>query len=220
MNTPQAADISVRAMSQHAPLQVAIERQLREFGYEICGDEDQTGWYWRLDGYDSRSVRLAEDTIEDATLAALQDLFGRTQELQAASEEVLANWESGDLAAAVRELSACVSAMRVGSDADQVAGEAESVVLAGDGVPIGRVAWLVHGDAADGPWLDEAHLDFEAAIAKCRDVVLEWAAEGLVVDVDAMEATVRATRSYTPCDEFTVRLTQIDVIGDASPASA
>lgn len=218
MNTHQAADDSARSMPNNVPLQVSIERLLREFGYEICGDEDPTGWYWRLDGYDSRSVRLAEDTIEEATLAALRDLWSRMQELMAASEEVLANWERGDLAAAVRELAACVAAMSI--ESDKARADPGSEVLGSDGVPIGRVAWLVHGDAADGPWFDEAHLDFEAAITKCRDVVLEWAAEGLVVDVDAMEAAVRTARSYIPCDEFSVRLTQIDVIGDASPASA
>jgi hypothetical protein len=96
--------------SLHGNLQVAIDQQLRELGYEICGDDDTTGWSWRLGSFDSSRSMLAFDTIEDATAAAMCDLAQRTGELIRAGRAVVGVWERGDLAKAVRELATCINA--------------------------------------------------------------------------------------------------------------
>jgi hypothetical protein len=206
-----------RTHGRYTPLQLEIERILREFDYEICGDEDHEGWYWRLENYDSRQSSHAHDSIELATLSALRDFADRSEELQAAAAVVVDTWEAGDLAGAVRGLELCLRAMKSGDEADEEAsGEEPAVILGADGVQIGRQTWLVHGDSADGPWLDAVHLQLEAAIARARAIGQEWLDEGLNVDLDELEASVRAGSSYSPRDGFAVGLSRVDVIGDAA----
>ncbi len=194
-------------------LQQAIERLLRELGYEICGDDDIDGWYWRLAEFDSRSVRLAEDSMDQAIEDALHDLIARVQELIAAAGQVVERWDHGDLAAAVRELEACLRAMEPESRLDHSNDADEALVLDGDGARIGRQAWLVHGDAVDGPWHDKAYSHQEAAITRAREIGQEWLDEGRDVDLDQLAAALQGGMSYCPCDGISVALSSIDVIG-------
>ena len=80
---------------------------LRELGYEICGDDDE-GWAFHFGGPDSTTRGPQVDTAAQASASALMDLTIGTQDLLAAAKAVLDSWESGDLAAAVRELDTCV----------------------------------------------------------------------------------------------------------------
>jgi hypothetical protein len=80
---------------------------LRELGYEICGDDDD-GWAFHFGGDDSPTRGPQVDTAAQASLSALNDLTIATQDLLAAAKAVLKNWQSGDLAATVRELATCV----------------------------------------------------------------------------------------------------------------
>ncbi len=89
---------------QSFELQPALERLLRNLGYEVCGDDDQTGWYWMVGDHSSRSNQIAFDTIAAATLDAARDLVERTQDLTCAALAVVHRWDKGDLAAAVRDL--------------------------------------------------------------------------------------------------------------------
>lgn len=221
MNTrTSTADHAADASQQpHLPLQQAVERELRKLGYEICGDDDLDGWYWRLEDYDSRQTSTAEDRIEFATVAALKDLVARTQELLAAATVVVERWDRGDLAEAVRELNATLLAMRsdgASAEADTVAADEPSAVLDSGGIPIGHQAWLVCGTAPDGPWNEEAYLDRAAATARAREVAEVWQAEGLPVDLEQLETELASNRSYCPSDEFSVSLTCIEVIGDTA----
>lgn len=110
-------------------LQQALEVQLRALGYEICGDEDQTGWYWSIGSHRSLTAQLPFDTIEEATLDAARDLVERAQELTVAAQTVVSRWERGDLAEAVRELGVAAGFLAHG---DQASGEATRVArLAG-----------------------------------------------------------------------------------------
>ncbi len=197
-------------------LQQAAERLLRELGYEICADDDVDGWYWRLGEFDSRGVRLADDSIDQATEDALRDLVARTKELIAAAGQVVDHWDQGDLAEAVRELDACLRAMEPERRLDEISDSNadDTLVLGGDGARIDRPSWLVHGDAADGPWLDKAYLQQEAAIARAREIGQEWLDEGRTVDPAQLDAALRAGISYCPCDGLSVALSPIDVIGD------
>lgn len=102
-------------------LQQALELQLRTLGYEICGDEDQTGWYWSIGSHRSLTAQLPFDTIEEATLDAARDLVERAQELAVAAQAVVSRWERGDLAEAVRELAVAAGYLTHG---DQDPGEA------------------------------------------------------------------------------------------------
>ncbi len=201
------------------PLQQGVERALRDLGYEICGDDDAEGWYWRLEDYDSRQTTLAEDRIEQVTVAALQDLVARTQELMAAATAVVGRWDHGDLAEAVRDLNAALLAMRSAA-ADSLPGsevcDEPAVVLDGAGVPIGHQAWLVQGTAPDGPWNEEAYLDKSAAVSRAREVAEVWQAEGLPIDFEQLEAALVNDGDYSASDEFSVSLTCIDVIGDTA----
>ncbi len=85
-------------------LQQALERLLRNPGYEVCGEDDQTGWYWMVGDHSSRSNQIAFDTTAAATLDAARDLVERTQELTCAALAVVHQWDKDDLAAAVRDL--------------------------------------------------------------------------------------------------------------------
>ena len=76
---------------------------LRELGYEICGDDDD-GWAFHFGGDDSTTRGPRLDSAAQASASALKDLAIGTQDLLAASKAVLDSWESGDPAAAVREL--------------------------------------------------------------------------------------------------------------------
>jgi hypothetical protein len=198
-------------------LQVAVEWQLRELGYEICGDDEHTGWYWQLGGHASTSTKLAFDTIDQATADAVEDLVERSQELLEAAKQVLARWETGDLASAVRELDACVQSMAQGGDA--TAAEASdgasepSVILDGAGAQIGQQAWLICGDLRDGPWTDEAHLDRDAAIERARQIGAEWIQDGIALDLEALAAALRRGQTFEATRHACMRLDLIDVIG-------
>jgi hypothetical protein len=84
-----------------------VDDLLREFGYEIGGD-DEIGWTFHFGGDDSAHRGPQVDSAAQACLSALNDLIIGTQDLMSAAKAVLENWESGDLAAAVRELATCV----------------------------------------------------------------------------------------------------------------
>lgn len=72
-------------------LPLEVEQRLRQLGYEICGDDDVDGWYWRHGDFDSRRTTLAEDRIELAILAALDDLVGRHEDLLALDGKAVRN---------------------------------------------------------------------------------------------------------------------------------
>lgn len=105
-------------------LQQALELQLRTLGYEICGDEDQTGWYWSIGSHRSLTAQLPFDTIEEATLDAARDLVERAQELAVAAQAVVSRWERGDLAEAVRELAVAAGYLTYGDQDPEEAGQA------------------------------------------------------------------------------------------------
>ena len=109
-------------MSTFHPSQLrqALELRLRALGYEICGDEDQTGWYWSIGSHRSLTAQLPFNTIEEATLDAARDLVERAQELTIAAQAVVSRWKRGDLAEAVRELGVAAGYLAHG---DQASGE-------------------------------------------------------------------------------------------------
>ena len=222
MNITTKPGCAERLAPARPSLQQGIEHALRGLGYEICGDDDNEGWYWRLEDYDSRQTTLAEDRIEDATAAAVLDLVSRTQELMAAASAVVERWDRGDLAEAVRELHATLLAMRsesegapTGLTVDRKAG----VVPDSTERPISHRAWLVSGTAPDGPWNEEAYLDQSAAIARSREIAEVWQAEGLSVDFEQLEEALANGRDYCVSDEFSVSLGCIEVIGDTAALS-
>lgn len=222
MNITTKPGCAERLAPARPSLQQGIEHALRGLGYEICGDDDNEGWYWRLEDYDSRQTTLAEDRIEDATAAAVLDLVSRTQELMAAACAVVERWDRGDLAEAVRELHATLLAMRsesegapTGLTVDREAG----VVPDSTERPISHRAWLVSGTAPDGPWNEEAYLDQSAAIARSREIAEVWQAEGLSVDFEQLEEALANGRDYCVSDEFSVSLGCIEVIGDTATLS-
>ena len=201
------------------PLQVCIERHLRILGYEICGDEDHTGWYWSFGGFTSRTVTLPFDKIDEATSAAVLDLVDRTSELLASAKLVLRNWDSGDLAAAVRDLGVSVAALSAtNSEAEDLA-SAESgpshpdLILDSQGARIGRKAWLAQGDDAYGPWIKVVYLDLDSAITMAREVGQDWLDEGHVIDLDDLERALRTNLEFSASSTFNVRLKRVDVFG-------
>ena len=201
------------------PLQVCIDRHLRALGYEICGDEDSTGWYWCFGDFTSRTTSLPFDTIDEATSAAVLDLVDRTSELLASAKLVLQSWDSGDLAAAVRDLGVSVAALTaVGADdKDPVPADSRPVeadlILDAQGARIGCQAWLIQGDGAEGHWVEDAHLNLNSAITKVRDIGQGWLADGHAIDLDDMERALRANLEFSVISACSVRLTRIDVIG-------
>ena len=222
MNTTTKPNSAERSAPLRPSLQQAVEQALRDLGYEICGDDDTEGWYWRLEDYDSRQTTLAEDRIEGATSAALQDLVSRTQELMAAASAVVERSDGGDLAEAVRELHATLLAMRSeseGASTDRTVTQEAVVVLDSTERPISHRAWLVSGTAPDGPWNEEAYLDQSAAIARAREIAEVWQAEGLSVDFEQLEEALANGRDYCVSDEFSVSLGCIEVIGDTAALS-
>ena len=222
MNTTTKQNSAEHSAPPRPSLQQAVEHALRDLGYEICGDDDIEGWYWRLEDYDSRQTTLAEDRIEGATAAALQDLVSRTQELVAAASAVVERWDQGDLAEAVRELHATLLAMRSeseGASTDRTVNREAAVVLDSTERPISHRAWLVRGTAPDGPWNEEAYLDQSAAIARARENAEVWQADGLIVDFEQLEEALANGRDYCVSDEFSVSLGCIEVIGDTATLS-
>ena len=197
------------------PLQLVIERHLRTLGYEVCGDEERTGWYWRLGDYDSHRRDSAFDTIVEATADAASDLVDRTVELLADARLVLATWEKGDLAKAIRALAVTVAAMNKGSTEDTIQWPSEEPeeVLSTQGVRLGRQAWLIEGDGSSGAWIDEAHLDIASAILKAREIGQQWIADGIDIDLDALEHALAADLPFTAADSISIRLRRIDLIG-------
>ena len=201
------------------PLQVCIDRHLRALGYEICGDEDSTGWYWCFGDFTSRTTSLPFDTIDEATSAAVLDLVDRTSELLASAKLVLQSWDSGDLAAAVRDLGVSVAALTaVGADdKDPVPADSRPVeadlILDAKGARIGRRAWLVQGDDAYGPWIEVVYLDLDAAINMAREIGQDWLDEGHAIDLDDLERALRANLECSASSTFNMRLKRVDVIG-------
>lgn len=201
------------------PLQVCIERHLRTLGYEICGDDDSTGWYWRFGNFTSRAVTLPLDTIDEATCAALLDLMNRTRDLLASSELVLQHWESGDLAAAVRDLAVSVAALtETGAGANHptpasVAPVDADLILDAHSARIGCQAWLVQVDSAEGPWVEDAHLNLDSAITQVRNIAQGWLADGHAIDLDEVESALRANLEFSVPSIGSVRLTRIEVLG-------
>lgn len=87
----------------------AVEKHLATLGYQVFGDHDE-GWSWELGDY--QPSLPACDSQGEAAAAALADQVQRTAELLDAAAAVVERWESGDLAAAVRELDLCIKAIR------------------------------------------------------------------------------------------------------------
>ena len=200
-------------------LQVRIEQHLRALGYEICGDEDHTGWYWCFGDFTSRTVTLPLDTIEEATSAAVLDLVDRTSELLASARLVLQNWDSGDLAAAVRDLGISVAALSAVETAAKDRPPADGgpfeadLILDAKGARIGRRAWLVQGDDAYGPWIEVVYLDLDAAINMAREIGQDWLDEGHAIDLDDLERALRVNLECSASSTFNMRLKRVDVIG-------
>jgi hypothetical protein len=121
-------------------LQQALERLLRNLGYEVCGDDDQTGWYWMVGDHSSRSKQLPFDTIAEATLDAARDLIERTQELTCAALAVIRHWDQGDLAAAVRDLDVAARYLAHSLDPDEASplAASDTQLTARDGVMHGH----------------------------------------------------------------------------------
>lgn len=109
-------------------LQMDADRQLRALGYEICGDDDDEGWYWTIGSFQSTSAKLAFDSAAEATADAVRDLVQRSGELLAAARLAVSRWSEGDLAEAIRELDVCAKAFPLVAVAD--------------------------GDSTDDPWVD------------------------------------------------------------------
>ena len=101
-------------------LQMDADRQLRTLGYEICGDDDDGGWYWTIGSFRSTSANLAFDSAAEATADAVRDLVQRGGELLAAARLAVSRWSEGDLAEAIRELDVCVKAFPVVAETDGV----------------------------------------------------------------------------------------------------
>lgn len=99
-------------------LQIDADQQLRALGYEICGDDDDEGWYWTIGSFRSTSVQLAFDSAAEATADAVRDLMQRSGELLAAARLAVSRWSNGDLAEAIRELDVCAKAFSVVTVAD------------------------------------------------------------------------------------------------------
>lgn len=160
----------------------AVEQHLGTLGYKVFGVPGE-GWDWELRSYQSKAGDC--DSQGHAAAAALGDLVQRTDELLDAAEEVIACWEVGDLAGAVRWLQLCVTALRAppgaaGRDANaEVDGDADD-----DAAEEVSEGWLLHGEGPTGPWTVGAYLDvadaIEAGVQKARD----WIDEGHKLDLD------------------------------------
>ena len=92
------------------PLQLLVERSLRELGYEIVGD-DEDGWSYAFGSFESARNMGRLDSYDEAIAAALRDAVGGLQDVIAAGTAVVDHWESSRLAEFVRELDASVRSM-------------------------------------------------------------------------------------------------------------
>lgn len=156
----------------------AVEEHLGTLGYKVFGEPGE-GWDWQLGSYHSKSGDC--DSQGHAAAAALGDLVQRTDELLDAAEEVVARWEAGDLAASVRELQFCVTALRAPVGATGRDADAEVDVDADEAVSEG---WLLHGDGPTGPWTVGAYLDLDDAIDAGLQKARDWIEEGHKLDLD------------------------------------
>lgn len=88
-------------------LQSAVDELLDELGYEISGD-DGDGWTWRFGDHKPSSSAAASsrlfDEASEATLSSMGDLVGCIDDILGTGRTVVERWQTGDLAAAVREL--------------------------------------------------------------------------------------------------------------------
>jgi hypothetical protein len=94
----------------HLPLQLLIERSLRELGYEIVGD-DEDGWSYTFGSFESSRNIGRLDSHDEAVAAAFRDAVGGLQAVITAGTAVVDHWESSRLAEFVRELDASVKSM-------------------------------------------------------------------------------------------------------------
>jgi len=86
-------------------LQVNLDQLLREAGFWITGDDDETGWGYAFGvSEDGRELARGLDTAAEASEAAVRDLLDRVTALVGAARRVSDCWARGDLAEAVREL--------------------------------------------------------------------------------------------------------------------
>lgn len=178
-----------------------VEEHLLILGYKIF-DEPDEGCEWQLGDFCSRSVSLAFDNRQEAVADAVRDLALRSQELLAAARVVVDRWSQGDLAEAVRELDLCVQGLATPT--------AESASDGADALQ----AWLVHGDGPNGPWREEAFVDFDAAVTRAIAVGQQWIDEGHVVDLAHLEAELRKAHfSWVLGLDASIHLVQIDVVG-------
>jgi hypothetical protein len=89
-------------------LQNDLDQLLDRLDLEITGDECD-GYTVRHAGRDLVTARgTIFDTAAEATATALEGLIVLVEDLISASKVVLARWDNGDLAEAVRELGICV----------------------------------------------------------------------------------------------------------------
>ncbi|CAD5366683.1 conserved hypothetical protein [Rubrivivax sp. A210] len=184
----------------------AVEQHLGTLGYRVFGEPCE-GWDWELGGY--QSPALACDSQGEAAAAALADLVKRTSELLDAAEAVIARWERGNLAAAVRELELSVTALRKPNG--DLARDATPSISADEVAPEG---WLLHGEGPDGPWTEAVFLDLAAATGSAMEFAREWIEEGLEIDLDHYEGQLAEHKFiHMPALNRTVWIDAVDVIG-------
>ncbi len=94
----------------HQPIQLLVERSLRELGYEIVGD-DEDGWSFSFGSFESARNMGRLDSHEEAVAAAFSDAIEGLQDVLAAGTAVVDHWEGSRLAEFVRELDASVRSM-------------------------------------------------------------------------------------------------------------
>lgn len=184
----------------------AVQTQLGTLGYKIFGDPAE-GWSWELGDYQPQGS--ACDSQGEAVATALHDLVQRTDELLNAAADVVARWESGDLAEAVRELDLCVKYLR--RPVAESARGRQPGASATDLDTFSQV-WLAHGDAPDGPWSRGAFLDFDHAIDASLARAHELIEAGHEIDLETLEDHLRSEQGcHASGLELTFLVEQIEV---------
>lgn len=92
-------------------MQSDVDANLRQLGYHVVGS-DEGGWGVVFGvTEDSKPFIDGLDSAAEASSLAVQDLVGQAGSLLAAADAVVKGWESGDLAALVRELAQAVKVL-------------------------------------------------------------------------------------------------------------
>lgn len=190
---------------------------LSALGYLVDGDAIH-GWTARCE---ARRVEVAASlpTGEMACAVALRDHARRLHILRSAASKVVTRWSSRYLAEAVRELD---HALREFSDLGgppygplpSMPAESPVFVTSEQGDVVGRRAWLVEAEDADGPWRQDVRLRHADAIETALEIVRGWVDGGLDVDLRAsMAGLIKDGVFYANKDLVPmVRVSGIDVM--------